>query len=146
MNLDLQALETSFDLVAPRGGELVDVFYTRLFEVAPAVRPLFAKTDFERQKSILLDALVLLRRSLGNLPAIVSTLRRLGARHVAYGARPEHYPIVGQVLIAAMAEIAGAAWRPEYERAWGVAFGIVAGAMLEGARAVEEEARVSVAG
>jgi hypothetical protein len=49
-------------------------------------------------------------------------------------------------LIAAMAEIAGSAWRPEYGRAWGVAFGIVAGAMLEGARAVEDEARVSVAG
>ena len=146
MNLDLQALESSFDLVAPRGSELVDVFYTRLFEVAPAVRPLFAKTDFERQKSILLDALVLLRRSLGNLPAIVPTLRLLGARHVAYGARPEHYPVVGEVLIAAMAEIAGPAWCPEYGRAWGVAFGIVAGAMLEGARAVEDEARVSAVG
>jgi methyl-accepting chemotaxis protein len=146
MNLDLQALETSFDLVAPRGRELVDVFYTRLFAAAPAVRPLFARTDFERQKAMLLDALVLLRRSLANLPAIVPTLRRLGARHVAYGARPEHYPVVGEVLITAMAEIAGPAWRPEYERAWGVAFGIVAGAMLEGARAVEAEARVSVAG
>jgi len=146
MNLDLQALETSFDLVAPRGRELVDVFYTRLFAAAPAVRPLFARTDFERQKAMLLDALVLLRRSLANLPAIVPTLHRLGARHVAYGARPEHYPVVGEVLITAMAEIAGPAWRPEYERAWGVAFGIVAGAMLEGARAVEAEARVSVAG
>jgi methyl-accepting chemotaxis protein len=145
MNLDLQALETSFDLVGPRGSELVDVFYSRLFEAAPAVRPLFAKTDFERQKSILLDALVLLRRSLGHLPAIVPTLRRLGARHVAYGARPEHYPVVGEVLIAAMAEIAGPAWRPEYGRAWGVAFGIVAGAMLEGARAAEDEVGVSAA-
>jgi hemoglobin-like flavoprotein len=65
---------------------------------------------------------------------------------VAYGARPEHYPVVGEVLIAAMAKIAGPAWRPEYGRAWGVAFGVVAGAMLEGARAVEDEARVSVAG
>ena len=27
----------------------------------------------------------------------------------------------------------GAAWRPEHERAWGEAFGVVAGAMLEGA-------------
>jgi hemoglobin-like flavoprotein len=42
MALDLDALETSFDLVAPRGDELVDTFYTRLFAAAPAVRPLFA--------------------------------------------------------------------------------------------------------
>ena len=39
MNLDLEALETSFDLVAPRGDELMDVFYARLFAAAPDVTP-----------------------------------------------------------------------------------------------------------
>ena len=62
MNLDLEALETSFDIVAPRGDELVDVFYARLFEAAPAVRPLFAHTDLKRQKTMLLGTLVLLRK------------------------------------------------------------------------------------
>ena len=37
MTLNLEALETSFDLVAPRGEELMDVFYARLFAAAPAV-------------------------------------------------------------------------------------------------------------
>jgi methyl-accepting chemotaxis protein len=133
MNLDLEALETSFDIVAPRGDELVDVFYARLFEAAPAVRPLFANTDFRRQKAMLLATLVLLRKSLRDLGAIVPKLRELGARHVHYGARPEHYPVVGAVLIASMAEIAGDAWRPEHERAWSAAFDVVAGAMLDGA-------------
>jgi hemoglobin-like flavoprotein len=133
MNLDLEALETSFDIVAPRGDELVDVFYARLFEAAPAVRPLFAHTDLRRQKAMLLATLVLLRKSLRDLGAIVPKLRELGARHVHYGARPEHYPVVGAVLIASMAEIAGDAWRPEHERAWSGAFDVVAGAMLDGA-------------
>ena len=48
--MDLDALETSFDLVAPRGDELMDVFYTRLFATAPVVQPLFAGTDLKRQK------------------------------------------------------------------------------------------------
>jgi hemoglobin-like flavoprotein len=48
MSLDLRSLETSFDLVAPRGDELMDVFYSRLFAAAPAVRPLFAGTDLKR--------------------------------------------------------------------------------------------------
>jgi hypothetical protein len=39
-----------------------------------------------------------------------------------------------------MAEIAGGAWLPEYERAWGEAFAIVAGAMIEGAESVDLEA------
>jgi hemoglobin-like flavoprotein len=135
MPLDLNALETSFDLVAPRGDELMDTFYARLFATAPAVRPLFAPTDLPRQKTMLLGALVLLRKSLRNLDAIVPKLRELGARHVAYGAEPDHYPVVGQALIASMAEIAADAWRPEYERAWAAAFDVVAGAMLAGASA-----------
>jgi methyl-accepting chemotaxis protein len=137
MALDLTALETSFDLVAPRGDELVDVFYARLFAAAPAVRPLFAATDMKRQRTMLLRALVLLRASFHDLDAVVPRLRELGARHVAYGAQPAHYPVVGEVLVAAMAEVAGVAWRPEYERAWVEAYGVVAAAMLDGAAAAE---------
>jgi len=136
MSLDLEALETSFDLVAPRGEELMNEFYARLFAAAPAVRTLFPR-DMEKQKTMLLSALVLLRKSLRDLDAIVPTLRTLGARHVAYGARPEHYPVVGSVLIESMAAIAGPAWTPEYEQAWGAAFEIVAGTMLEGAAEAE---------
>ena len=139
MHLDLETLETTFDLVAPRGDELMDIFYARLFAAAPAVRPLFDGTDLDRQKGMLLSTLVLLRRSLRNLDAIVPTLRGLGARHVAYGARPEHYIVVGEVLIASLAEVAGEAWRPEHELAWAAAFAVIADAMLSGAREAEPE-------
>lgn len=139
MSLDLESLETSFDLVAPRGDELMDDFYARLFEAAPAVRPLFPQ-DMKKQKTMLLAALVLLRKSLRDLDAVVPTLRKLGARHVAYGARPEHYGVVGATLITSLATIAGDAWKPEYETAWNAAFGIVAATMLEGAAEAELEA------
>jgi hemoglobin-like flavoprotein len=133
MALDIDALETSFDLLAPRGEELVDTFYARLFAAAPSVEPLFAGADMRRQKAKLLATLVLVRNSLRDLDALVPKLRELGERHGAYGAQAEHYPVVGAALIAAMAELAGDAWRPEYEHAWTEAFVIVAGAMLEGA-------------
>ena len=42
---------------------------------------------------------------------------------------------MGEVLIASMAEVAGAAWHPSYARAWTAAFDVVAGAMLDGAAA-----------
>jgi len=132
MNLD--ALETSFDLIAPRGDELMDIFYSRLF-AAPSVEPLFAHVDLRRQKGMLLAALVLLRKSLRDLDAIVPKLRELGARHVAYGAVPEHYPVVGAALLTSMAQVAGPAWTQEYEDAWSEAYGIVAGVMVEGAAA-----------
>jgi hemoglobin-like flavoprotein len=139
MSLDLEALETSFDLVAPRGDELMDDFHARLFAAAPAVRPLFP-ADMKKQKTMLLGALVLLRKSLRNLDGIVPTLRMLGARHVAYGAKVEHYPVVGATLIASLAAIAGDDWQPEYETAWSGAFGIVAATMIEGAAQAELEA------
>ena len=136
--MNVNALETSFDLVAPRGDELMDEFYSRLFAAAPAVKPLFP-TDMKRQKVMLLGALVLLRKSLRDLDAIVPKLRELGARHVAYGAEPEHYPVVGTALIASLAAIAGDAWTAEYEAAWAEAFEVVAATMLEGAESVALE-------
>src|SRR3954447_14722913 len=132
MTLNIENLETSFDLIAPRGDELMEEFYGRLFAAAPGVRGLFP-ADIKRQQAMLLSALVLLRKSLRDLDRVVPTLKNLGARHVAYGAEPEHYPVVGEVLIGAMATVAGEAWEPRYAEAWGEAFGVVAGAMLEGA-------------
>jgi methyl-accepting chemotaxis protein len=141
MPLQVDLLETSFDLIAPDGDELMDTFYARLFETAPAVKPLFAGTDLRKQKAMLLSALVLLRKSLRDLDRVVPTLHALGARHVAYGAEEAHYAVVGQVLLASMADVAGDAWQPEYEAAWADAYGVVPATMLAGAA----EAELSVA-
>lgn len=137
MALQVELLETSFDLIAPEGDRLMDTFYARLFETAPAVKPLFAGTDLRKQKSMLLGALVLLRKSLRDLDRVVPTLRALGARHVAYGAEEAHYAVVGQVLLASMASVAGGAWTPAYEAAWTEAYGVVAATMLAGAAEAE---------
>ena len=83
----------------------------------------------------MLATLVPLRESLRDLDAIVPKLRELGARHGTYGAQVDHFPVVGEILIASTAELAGEAWRPEYERAWSDAFDVVTDAMLEGAAA-----------
>ena len=115
----------------------MDIFYARLFAAAPSVKPLFAGTDLRRQKAMLLSALVLVRKSLRDMDAMVPTLRELGARHVGYGAKPEHYLVVGEVLIASLAEVAGQAWRPEHQLAWAAAFAVIADVMLSGAAEAE---------
>jgi hemoglobin-like flavoprotein len=88
---------------------------------------------------MLLATLVLLRKSLRDLEAIAPKLRQLGARHVAYGALPEHYPVVAEVMLASMAEIARDAWTDDVDAAWAAALGLVATAMLEGAAEAEAE-------
>src|SRR5262245_54290262 len=131
--MDLDALETSFDLVAPRGDELMEIFYANLFAAAPSVQPLFAHADMQRQRAMLLAALALLRRSLRNLEAILPSLRQMGARHVEYGALPEHYPVVGQALIGAMQQVGGRFWHSRYTDAWEQAFAAVSAEMIAGA-------------
>jgi hemoglobin-like flavoprotein len=133
MNLELEKLETSFDLLAPRGEELAGLFYCKLFEAAPQLRPLFAKIDMKRQRAMLLAGLVLLRNSLRDLDALVPKLEAMGARHAVYGANPELYPLVGQALLASMAELAGDAWTSGVAEAWADAYDIVAAVMLAGA-------------
>lgn len=133
MPLDIETLEKSFDLIAPRGDELVDRFYRRLFETAPSTKGLFERVDMETQKSSLLAILITLRESLRDLSLIAPDLAELGARHVEYGARPEHYPVVGSVLLETMAEMAGPSWKPEYTSAWAEAYQVVQDVMLKGA-------------
>jgi len=135
MAINVETLEESFDLVAPQGDQLIRTFYDRLFETAPAVKPLFASVDMERQRQALLNMLVVLRESLRDLDDIVPDLEDLGARHAEYGAEPAHYPVVGEVLIGAMQEVAGDAWKPEYTSAWQEAYGVVQSVMLKGADA-----------
>jgi hemoglobin-like flavoprotein len=138
MAIDVETLEKSFDLVAPQGDELMRTFYDNLFEAAPSVRRLFADVDMERQRRALLNMLLVLRESLGDLDDVVPDLEELGDRHVGYGAKPEHYPLVGEVLIGAMAEVAGDAWRPEYTSAWQEAYQVVQDVMVSGAAARAE--------
>lgn len=134
MALDIDVLEQSFDLVAPRGDELMDRFYACLFALDPEVEKLFAKADMEEQKRKLLSTLVLLRTSLRNLEALVPTLQALGARHRDYGVEPRHYPLVGTALLEAMAMVGGERWQPAYTAAWSEAYAVVQSAMLAGAQ------------
>jgi methyl-accepting chemotaxis protein len=138
MAIDVEKLEESFDLVAPQGDELMRTFYDNLFEAAPSVRPLFADVDMEGQRQALLNMLLVLRESLRDLDDIVPDLEELGARHIDYGAKPEHYPVVGEVLIGAMAEVAGDAWKPEYTSVWQDAYQVVQDVMLSGTAARPE--------
>jgi hemoglobin-like flavoprotein len=135
MALEVETLEESFDLVAPQGDELMRRFYDRLFEVAPAVEPMFANVDMDRQRKALLNMLVVLRESLRDLDDIVPDLEALGAKHAEWGAQPEHYPVVGEVLLGEMAALAGDAWKPEYTAAWQEAYAVVQDVMLSGAAA-----------
>lgn len=139
-DLDVELLEATFEAVKPRAAELVEYFYDRLFEQYPSVVPLFAAADMQEQQGKLLSALALVVASLRQPDALVPALQRLGEKHVGYGALPDHYGAVGAVLLDTLAHIAGDAWTDEAAKAWGDAFTVVAGVMIDAAAAAAVQA------
>lgn len=109
-----------------------DVFYTNLFAAAPSVRPLFPE-DMFGQSEKLWQLLASMVAGLDNFDSLIPELRRLGARHVEYGAQPEHYPIVTQVLVETLESLLPDIWTPAHGQAWQKALDRVAEVMLEGA-------------
>jgi methyl-accepting chemotaxis protein len=108
------------------------IFYQRLFAVAPQVRPLF-QTDIESQSRKLLWMLSELISIAEKPEEFRAALHQLGARHVRYGARPEHYPVVVQCLLDMMAEVLGSEFTPNLRAQWAALLQTVAAIMLEGA-------------
>jgi hemoglobin-like flavoprotein len=130
--LQVELLESSFALLAPRADELAERFYTRLFEVAPAARAMFPD-DMAGQRRALIGAVGMIVGSLRTPEKLATYLDGLGRRHVDYGAVPAHYEVVGAVLLETMADLAGPAWHAELNDAWATAYGAVSGLMQSAA-------------
>jgi hemoglobin-like flavoprotein len=125
-------LRKSFALVEPHAQVAALVFYRRLFELDPGLRPLF-KSDIEAQAAKLMDMLGLAVSSLENPAALEKQLLQLGARHTLYGVRDEHYPTVGQALLDMLAEVLGERWNAQVREAWVAFYTFTTEAMQRGA-------------
>jgi len=124
MSLNVELLESSFNLLAPRADELADRFYDRLFTKYPQVRPMFPD-DVSEQKKKLVAALAMIVGNLRKPEALGQAVADLGIRHIDYGVTRDQYPVVGENLLATLAELAGDAWNPELEQAWADAYGAI---------------------
>ncbi|MEZ4501823.1 MAG: chemotaxis protein CheW [Dehalococcoidia bacterium] len=138
--LDVETLETTFALLAPRGEELVERFYANLFAAHPGLEAMFANANMAEQRGKLLSALATVVASLRQPEVLVPHLQRLGARHVEYGVEPSHYSAVGGALLQTLAEMAGDLWTPTVRDAWANAYGVVADVMIEAASPSMEQA------
>lgn len=130
-----QIIRANWQQVTPIADTAATLFYERLFEIDPAVKPLFAKTDMSAQRSRLLNAIALVIAGLEQVETLRPTLSDLGRRHVGYGVEDRHYDSVGAALLWTLKEGLGENWTTEAEAAWTEAFGLIAGAMRQGAEA-----------
>ena len=123
-------LQQSFVNVAPIAGQVAIMFYDRLFELAPQVKVIFP-ADMTEQRQKLMATLAVVVNGLSNLQSVLPAASALAKRHIAYGAKPEHYPVVGSALLWTLEKCLGDAWTPEVAEAWTVAYGTLSTSMIE---------------
>jgi hemoglobin-like flavoprotein len=138
----IHLLRKSFARVEPQANVAALVFYRRLFEINPALRPLF-KTDIEIQGRKLMDMLGMALSLTEKPGALEKELLNAGARHVRYGTLDEHYPTVGQAMLDMLAEVLGEEFTPATRQAWTEFYVYASDTMKRGAAKVPAAKAVS---
>ena len=128
-------VQSSFQRVGPELPAMTTRFYQELFSRDPSLRALFT-TDQALQEARFADKLSEIVQAMPRLGALLDVTRELGARHVSYGVRVGHYPIVRDALLAALAAVLGDRFDAATRDAWSVGYNLVAETMLQGAAAV----------
>src|SRR6202046_3802141 len=125
----IKAIQESFAKVAPISEQAAAMFYGRLFEIAPSVKPLF-KGDMTEQGRKLMATLAVVVNGLTNLETILPAASALAKRHVGYGVKAEHYTPVGAALLWTLERGLGPEWTPSLAASWTAAYTTLSGYMI----------------
>jgi hemoglobin-like flavoprotein len=129
----IDLIRASWSAVEPIADTAATLFYDDLFELDPALRRLFRRTDMAAQRKILMQTLTVVVKSLDKLDTIVPAVQALGRRHAGYGVRSEHYDSVGIALLWTLEQGLGDAFDDETREAWALAYGTLASVMIAAA-------------
>ena len=133
MNTDtINLVQQSFAQVRPNAAEAADLFYRRLFELDPDLRPLFT-SDIGEQGAKLMDMIGVAVDGLDDLGAITPAVQDLGVRHRGYGVQSGHYDTVGEALLWTLDQGLGDAFTPDVRAAWVETYGLLASVMKDAA-------------
>ena len=128
-----QLVIDSWKTLSPNSVQVGTIFYRRLFEIDPSLRPLFSATLMDEQIRKLTTMLDLIVDWLDLPEKLVPVLKQLGERHTKYGVMDEHYGKVGTALLGTLEEGLGDAFTPELRAAWTEAFVLISSLMRRGA-------------
>lgn len=125
-------VQASFAKIRPAIREVAALFYNRLFQIAPQVRPMFPE-DMDEQGKKLMSVLGVAVQSLTNLPALVPVLEQLAQKHLQYGVEAEHYDVVGEVLLWTLEQGLQDEFTPDVREAWTQTYALVSETMCNAA-------------
>ena len=132
-------VRSSFAEVSPIADSAAKLFYSRLFELDPSLRPLF-RNSLDAQGSKLMNMIAGAVCLLDQPEKLLPVVRNLGRRHTGYGVEDRHYETVGAALLWTLEKGLGAAFTPEVENAWIAVYGVLADNMKMAANEMFEAA------
>jgi methyl-accepting chemotaxis protein len=125
-------VQDSWAKVEPIAPTAASLFYAKLFELDPSLKPLF-KGDLTEQGAKLMKTLAVAVGSLNKLDGLVPVLQQLGRRHKNYGVLPPHYDTVAVTLLDTLDKGLGDAFTPDVKDAWVAIYGVVSSTMIAAA-------------
>ena len=125
-------VKQSWAKVMPIADKAAELFYGKLFETDPELKPLF-KGDMKEQGAKLMKMINTAVNSLDRLEDIVPAVQNLGKRHVEYGVKDADYDTVGGALLWTLEQGLGEAFTPDVKEAWATVYGVLASTMKQGA-------------
>lgn len=111
--------------VVPIKDTAAELFYGKLFELDPALRPLF-RGDIKEQGRKLMAMIAAAVGGLGSLATLLPVVEDLGRRHAGYGVKPEHYGTVATALLWTLEKGLGDAFTPQVKAAWTETYTVLA--------------------
>ena len=133
----IKLVQDSFAKVAPIAPTAAELFYGKLFELDPELKPLF-KGDMKEQGAKLMKMIGIAVNGLNNLDALVPAVQDLGVRHVDYGVKESHYDTVGSALLWTLGQGLGDDFTEDTKEAWTITYTTLATVMTEAAAEASE--------
>jgi len=127
-------VQTTWASVIPIADQAAEIFYGKLFDADPSLKPLF-KGDMKEQGRKLTQMIGVAVNGLDRLDEIVPAVQALGKRHVAYGVKDSHYDTVGGALLDTLSVGLGPAFTPEVKEAWTTVYTVLSTTMKDAAKA-----------
>ncbi len=124
----IQTVKQTAPILGQHAEELTRLFYKRMFRENPEVKPFFnaAHQVSGGQQKALAGAIVAYATHIDNLSALGEAVELIAHKHASLQIQPEHYPIVGENLLAAIQELLGDAATDDIINAWAEAYGFLA--------------------
>jgi nitric oxide dioxygenase len=124
----IDIVKATAPILEEHGETLTAHFYKRMFAHNPEVAPLFnpAHQRAGSQQKALAAAICAYAANIDNLEVLGGAVELIAQKHASLRILPEHYPIVGENLLASIREVLGAGATDEVISAWTDAYEFLA--------------------